>query len=227
MLFSDIDLASWVEAHFEPVWTSVRAVPRLTLDSGVGPRVVTTLHGNIATWITFPDGTVADVVAGLYDATTWQGRLEGAAALVARLGGLTPEARGAALRAWHARAATPAEAVAAVLDVGKKALEIPTEGLVLGHASLGAYLGPTPGDPAEDARRNEQQRRPRIHALLALHSPLRVDDAVTRAFYRDILDTDLDDPWLGLRDARGQPPSPPTPAAAGGPGEPQGPGRAR
>jgi len=53
---------------------------------------------------------------------------------------------------------------------------------------------------ARDTEHNEAVRRPLISAMLAeegRHTP----ESLTRRIYRDVLDADLDDPYLGLGDA--------------------------
>jgi glutamate/tyrosine decarboxylase-like PLP-dependent enzyme len=50
---------------------------------------------------------------------------------------------------------------------------------------------------AEDSRVNETTRRHQIHEYLAKHEPPAVVD-IYRWLYREVLDTDLSDPYLGL-----------------------------
>jgi hypothetical protein len=66
VLFSDARISNYINNNFEPVWQSVRAVPMITIDFGNGQKVKRTLHGNIATYVCMRDGSVVDVLPGLY-----------------------------------------------------------------------------------------------------------------------------------------------------------------
>ncbi|HMP61494.1 MAG TPA: hypothetical protein PKD86_19295, partial [Gemmatales bacterium] len=50
---------------------------------------------------------------------------------------------------------------------------------------------------AADTQHNEGRRRRAVHELLAEVGPVR-PEAITRRLYKEILGTDLDDPYLGL-----------------------------
>ena len=50
----------------------------------------------------------------------------------------------------------------------------------------------------EDTRINIETRYPMAHALMA-RRPFATPGEITRELYRDILDVDLDDPYLGLK----------------------------
>ena len=70
-MFSNETVASMIDKQFEPVWVSLRPVPRVTIDFGNGNVIYRTLHGNIATWICAADGTAIDVLPGIYEPETW------------------------------------------------------------------------------------------------------------------------------------------------------------
>lgn len=63
---------------------------------------------------------------------------------------------------------------------------------------LGSRTGRlTPKMLKKDADYNESVRRLKVHQLLAKKSPVK-PDAITKTLYKDVLDTNLDDPYLGL-----------------------------
>ena len=71
MLFSNEAVAAAIHDNFEPVWDSLRPVPRVTIDFGNGNVVRRTLHGNVATWVCAADGTALDVLPGVYEPDAW------------------------------------------------------------------------------------------------------------------------------------------------------------
>ena len=85
MLFSSREVADQINATFEPAWESVRPVPLVTMDFGNGRTVKRTLQGNIATYICVPDGTVYDVLPGIYTPDVYRKQLEALAALAESL----------------------------------------------------------------------------------------------------------------------------------------------
>ena len=66
MLFSSDAVAKAMADQFEPVWVSVRDVPLVTIDFGGGKTITRTLNGNVATYALHPDGTVLDILPGIY-----------------------------------------------------------------------------------------------------------------------------------------------------------------
>jgi hypothetical protein len=66
VLFSSDAVAKAVNDQFEPVWVSVRDVPVVTIDFGGGKTITRTLNGNVATYALRPDGTVLDILPGIY-----------------------------------------------------------------------------------------------------------------------------------------------------------------
>lgn len=66
MLFSSDTVAKAMNDQFEPVWVSVRDVPLVTIDFGNGHKITRTLNGNVATYALRPDGTVLDILPGIY-----------------------------------------------------------------------------------------------------------------------------------------------------------------
>jgi hypothetical protein len=66
VLFSSDAVAKVMNDQFEPVWVSVRDVPTVTIDFGGGKTITRTLNGNVATYALRPDGTVLDILPGIY-----------------------------------------------------------------------------------------------------------------------------------------------------------------
>lgn len=68
MLFSNPEVASYMNDHFVCAWESVRPVPRVEIDFGDGHKMTRTLNGNVITFLCTPDGRVFDILPGLYSA---------------------------------------------------------------------------------------------------------------------------------------------------------------
>jgi hypothetical protein len=221
VLFSNDNIAAFINRNFEPAWQSVRPVPLVYLDFGNGHTLTRTLHGNIATYACTADGKVLDILPGIYKPDIYLGRLN-QFRLLANFGDqLGPEQREARLRAYHkgqaealAKHQTPARFIN-LADMSKRAIEGRLKAiLVAGGSGLpqGPASVPVPASEdlrlngedlagwkqlAEDSALNESVRREKIHELLAT-SPLVQPQAVTVKLYRDILHADLEDPYLGL-----------------------------
>jgi hypothetical protein len=68
VLFSNKNVADFINGSFEPAWEMVRAVPIVRIDFGNGNVVTRTLNGNIATYVCTADGIALDAVPGIYNA---------------------------------------------------------------------------------------------------------------------------------------------------------------
>ena len=64
MLFSSETVAKAINK-------SVRPVPIVTIDFGNGHTITRTLHGNIATYLCNANGTVFDILPGIYEPTEY------------------------------------------------------------------------------------------------------------------------------------------------------------
>src|SRR5262249_33477853 len=67
VLFSNEDVAKFINQNFEAVWESVRPVPIVRIDFGNGTVLTRTLHGNIATYVCSAQGQVLDILPGIYE----------------------------------------------------------------------------------------------------------------------------------------------------------------
>lgn len=183
MLFSRDDVASYVNEHFEPVWESVRPVPKVTIDFGNGKKITRTLHGNIATYVCTANGDVVDVVPGIYVPSTYIERLSEIARIASSLPGNRDTALGV-MRNYHEN---PIEAVKnAPKDHSSKPLVVPYT--VPMRKLTGLYA---------DTQQNEKERRDQIHKYLSDAGGV-TPDQMKKWLYREILHADLDDPYLGV-----------------------------
>lgn len=217
MLFSDDKIAHFVNDNFEATWQAVRPVPIVRIDFGNGKVLTRTLHGNIATYVCGADGTVLDILPGIYDSETYQQRL----LQLVFLHSWTQqdkENRFANLNEYHRRRAEAlskgesAPIVAPVLDVRKYFVERAARWVLQPpakqeEATTVPLATPERIDSPEDLRTwkaladdtqlNESVRRRMIHEHLADLEAVSPGD-ITKWLYREVLHADLDDPYLGL-----------------------------
>jgi hypothetical protein len=221
-LFSDDQVAEFINHNFEPAWESVRPVPMVTVDFGRGHVLTRTLNGNIATYVCSGDGTLLDVLPGIYEPRMYLRQLDQFVKLfrwVRQDGDPAVAIAGYHRRQAHALAGGQPSLVldAAPAPVTKRLIERPLK-LVMRPAK------PAPADTqtaqpqydastraaldareqlarwellAEDTRINQRVRRLAIHRYLARCGTVLPGD-ITRWLYREVLDADLDDPYLGL-----------------------------
>ncbi len=219
MLFSDENVAAAINEKFEPVWVSVREVPTVTIDFGKGHKIMRTLHGNVATHVLTADGTIVDILPGLYESQEYLTQLD-QLWWVHHYMGITRDPN-VFLADYHSKQINSIKATNKPMEVrpyadrSKMAIEISTKTILLPPGSL-KKLNPIrtpktvphpdfskPGELAhweklhEDTEINEKDRRGPVHAMLASHPNAKPDD-VTKQLYREILHADIDDPYLGL-----------------------------
>jgi hypothetical protein len=221
-LFSDDQVAEFINHHFEPAWESVRPVPLVTIDFGRGHVLTRTLNGNIATYVCSGDGTLLDVLPGIYEPQTYLRQLDQFVKLFRWVRQDGDPA--VAIAGYHRRQADALAGghlslvlAAAPVPVTKRRIERPLK-LVLRPekpAPADTQTDPPRHDSspraklgtrqqlarwnllAEDTRINERVRRLAIHRYLARRGTVSPSD-VTKWLYREVLDADLDDPYLGL-----------------------------
>jgi hypothetical protein len=221
VLFSNSEVAASINRWFEPVWESVRDVPTVSVDFGHGVTVTRTLHGNIATWVCDSRGEVLDVLPGIYEPATYISRLDQLRLLANYVE--QPGSRNDQLRVYHqgqvtalsekqpaprfvntagmAKAAIERRTVAALVPGVPDALEAkPALGPLAPLQARGVELGMDQDLWARliaDTGINERQRRLQIHEkLVSAHGVHPAE--LTRWLYREVLRSDLDDPYLGL-----------------------------
>jgi hypothetical protein len=231
VLFSNDHVSAAINRDFEPAWQSVRPAAIIRIDFGNGRSLTRTLNGNVATCVCRADGTVLDVIPGLYDPATYRERLA-QAVLLHRWATERSNDLDAFLKDYHgqqARSLREHKEPLAIVTPGSLASIVQIETgmkLVVRSAVRGPFgsgghdfeaprgtparpqfdLPPdlvsrmgrvTPEMLAEDVRQNESARRLKIHERLASVSPVRPAE-FTKWLYREVLATDLDDPYLGL-----------------------------
>lgn len=105
MLFSNTEVAKFIDATFESVWVSVRPAPLVTIDFGNGTKVMRTLQGNVATYICDAEGTIHDVLPGIYTPVPYREQLALLATLANDLAKISVEDRMSKLKAYHVKRA--------------------------------------------------------------------------------------------------------------------------
>lgn len=185
MLFSNEKVAASINENFEPVWVSVRPVPRVTIDFGNGNVVKRTLHGNVATMVCEPTGDVIDILPGVYEADTYLERLLELKTLreVCKTDITT------ALRRYHTRQSKRA-ADQLSEDTPRPNNANMTIEIDVKHVAASSSL-------LKDTEINEGPRRQLIHSYLKDRDHAQPED-ITKWLYREVLHADLDDPYLGL-----------------------------
>lgn len=211
-MFSQKRVADFINQSFEPVWESVRPVPIVRIDFGDGNVLTRTLHGNILTSICTPDGLVVDALPGIYTENAYVAALQRLLVPARGLQGVATVKRDAIVRAYHRQEIVQQARAAAgirLVDITKTAvIEKPVVQVVQtnNNANVQYTLPPEVENPAEwkalqeDTRINETTRRRQIHEMLASKGLVR-PETITRPIYKDVLHADLDDPYLGLREA--------------------------
>ena len=215
MLFSQKRVADFINQSFEPVWESVRPVPIVRIDFGDGKVLTRTLHGNILTSICTPEGFVVDALPGIYAESAYVAALQRLLAPARDLQRVAAKQRESVVRTYH-RNEIAALARQARLPAGFRlpdftktaVIEKPVFQVVQANNTAAVHntVPPEVENPAEwqelqeDTRINETTRRRQIHELLAKTGLVR-PEKITRPIYKDVLHADLDDPYLGLREA--------------------------
>lgn len=213
MLFSNKEIANYVNQNFVSSWQSVRDVPTISFDFGQGKTLKRTLNGNIATYVCTADGKVLDVLPGLYEPEAFKDRLQ-QLELLYRFISPMPEARqSAALLSYHriqqsllSKAQQPARFIET------------NEGIKLVQTAMDAnqnWSKPLPSGEGErktilpkddlatwekltaDVRFNETQMRKVVHERLASVASVKPNQ-ISHWLYREVLHADIDDPYLGL-----------------------------
>jgi hypothetical protein len=67
VLFSNDQVAQFINRNFEATWETVREVPIVRIDFGAGNVLTRTLHGNILTSVCTADGMTLDALPGIYN----------------------------------------------------------------------------------------------------------------------------------------------------------------
>lgn len=215
VLFSDDAVAKAINDKFEPVWVSVRPVPTVTIDFGNGKKITRTLHGNVASYVLAADGSIVDILPGLYEPQQYINKLS----QLWWVHHYVPLSRNpvAFLADYHEKQLTAIKTNGKALevrsnaDMAKTRIEISTKTILRrsdfeSASTSSAVEHPDFNQPRtlaswkkvkEDTDFNESQRRAQVHAMLVAKPNARPED-VTKKLYREVLHADIDDPYMGL-----------------------------
>jgi hypothetical protein len=185
VLFSDPQIAQYINEHFEAAWQSVRPVPTVSIDFGNGKVVTKTFRGNIATYVCTADGIVFDILPGVYDRRAYLDRLK---LLHDKLQTLVSDnTLDQKLNAYHRN-----------LSKGHRKINL-TDALDVA-LNRSAEIGPEVGkDLLADSSTNESARRILVHRKL-MDAGLVSPNELTAWLYKDVLHADLSDPYLGTKE---------------------------
>jgi hypothetical protein len=103
VLYSDPELARWLDDSFVLHWSSERPVPRVAIDFGDGRKLERTITGNSAHFVLDAQGRTLDVIPGLYAPAAFRQALSESVALHERLADVPPDHWAAVLAADHDR----------------------------------------------------------------------------------------------------------------------------
>jgi len=217
VLFSRRDVADLINANFECAWQAVRPVPIIQIDFGGGNVVTRTLKGNVATYVCFPDGQTVDVLPGLYEPATYMRNLQRLAALVRKARKLPYARRQRLLSVYHStQGLQETWCFAVALLKGFSDWSLRTSNLKENgeireeHMQEGMHEGvwwrwQKTADLVTQWRElyldtlvNETVGRREIHKMLGRSNGGVTPPMITKTIYKDVLHTDIDDPYLGL-----------------------------
>jgi len=205
-----------------PLGSPFARCPSSHVDFGGGTTVTRTLHGNIATYVCNAEGNVLDILPGAYDADTYLAQLQQLTLLSNQI--VDAEESFEELRAYHigklamgsdetririAPTSQPTVAKQRIADFSKFAvIEQPIEAVLKSEpdsshaedASTATGMNDkTLANLAQDTSYNETHRRRQIHEHLA-RANWTAPQSLTKWLYREVLNSDLDDPYLGMKD---------------------------
>lgn len=179
MLFSNPEISAYINQNFEPVWESVRPVPTITLDFGNGQKVTRTLHGNIATYVCTADGSIIDVIPGVYEPQAYLRQLK-------KLSEASKNIMVQSDRQFELIAKYHKDELAK--NRSRQSLILEPQTSVEGHGKV---------ELVSDTSHNEWFRRRQIHQMLLKQNGAN-PDTFKKSLYKNVLHADLDDPHLGL-----------------------------
>jgi hypothetical protein len=216
VLFSSDAVAATINNLFEPVWISVRDVPLVTIDFGNGSKIVRTLNGNVATYALKADGTVLDILPGIYQPDAYVEQLNQFVLLHRYANSFTPgKDSETLLKEYHAKQAEllgegkePGKIVYNLAAaVSKARVENPLK-FVIGEAAKaakGKYVTASPqAVPVPNAPESPESKT--LRGWKELTEDTVLNETVHRkaiheklaSMNKATLHADLDDPTLGL-----------------------------
>jgi hypothetical protein len=176
LLYSDPAIAAILRDKYVLHWHSVRDVPVITIDMGDGRRIRQTITGNSVHYLLAADGTVLDVLPGLYSPDAFRAQLEQWQVLQEMFAANGSEALRAYHNAWVPRfELAVAQVPAAFRAETKGILEMP----MLNQLTLDAKAPPVAETIARDPwRRIGEEQKDNVHfsegslALMRTKQPL-------------------------------------------------------
>ncbi|MGE0867161.1 MAG: hypothetical protein AB7P03_01270 [Kofleriaceae bacterium] len=108
-LYANRDVSAFLRSNFILYWSSERPVPRVTIDFGDGRKLERTTTGNSAHYVLAADGTVLDVLPGLYAPAAFKAELTASLALARKVERLSADQRRAVVVAHHRGALAASE----------------------------------------------------------------------------------------------------------------------
>ena len=100
-LYPAAEVSKRMRENFILHWSSERPAPVVTIDYGDGRKLQRTVTGNSAHYMMTGDGTVVDVLPGLYGAKPFAAWLDDAGGFARRASDLSPSDRPTSIRAYH------------------------------------------------------------------------------------------------------------------------------
>ena len=101
VLYSNPEIARYLNDNFILHWKSVRPAPRVTIDYGDGRKVERTITGNSIHYILDTDGRIIDAMPGLYSPAAFLRQLKQSAEVARQISGQPAAKRDAILRGYH------------------------------------------------------------------------------------------------------------------------------
>ncbi len=192
MLFSNKEVADYINANYEPVWHTARAVPLVTIDFGNGNVVNRTMQGNIATYVCFGDGKVLDVLPGIYEPGVFKQCLERLNKLAIELTREPACERFKLVRSYHKTESQKVPLQEVLQPMLTFALKKVGENEGTNRRNVAAWT-----ELYQDTVANEAVWRRRAHGILADMAPPR-PDVINNRIFREVLHVHLEDPYLGM-----------------------------
>jgi hypothetical protein len=191
ILYSDRAISAYMKANFVLEWESVRPVPKVTIEFGDGRVMHRTITGNSIHYLLDANGTPIDALPGLYAPKAFLAQLQA---------WRKPNARTAAPLAYS-KMITEAPMLTKIDFGAGDGADFDANTLALirekhGDADLDAVVARLRDSLAADTKRNEEELRPKIRALLTKKTWTVKE--LNEAVYANVFLTPLDDPWMGL-----------------------------
>lgn len=208
VLLSQPAIAKTLDERFVLAWNCLRPAPKVTIDFGNGRVLKRTLKGNTVFYVCRPDGTVVEALPGVYLPEDFQKALGQALELVNAPDDLV---RARHLERSLAVAGPATVSKAAIESPLMKALEVPDKVGSLDMSARSMSLEELEADylPGEgslvekalaaDSRASMEVLRPAVSRLLAGYTNLPSPGDIRNRLYREVLQVDLEDPYLGLK----------------------------